>query len=222
MRAYNNIVIIYPLDESIVFLEPILNGLKMLFPNAVVLRPQAGTYGSAITDETELVIFLGHGTPSQLYGSLNDSGDKSVFLNVTNGSLLLDGVDIILFACNSDDYFRKIKRNAEIDCYVTFGDMPTDWDHINHNRDLDTDFLKDFEDEHLEYYKTAIVQSVVEGFNNGVRTNSIIGIPKRISLVVNQKINDVILEQNWSKAQKLQMVELLNDFKKEIRYAQPL
>ncbi|MCR9066972.1 MAG: hypothetical protein NXI00_23600, partial [Cytophagales bacterium] len=104
MRAYNNIVIVYPLDESIVFLEPILNGLKILFPKAVVLRPQAGTYGSVITDETELVIFLGHGTPGQLYGSLNDSGDKSVFLNVTNGSLLLDGVDIILFACNSDDY----------------------------------------------------------------------------------------------------------------------
>ena len=222
MRVYNNIVIVYPLDDSIEFLQPILNGLKSLFPNAVILRPQPGTYGSAISDETELVIFLGHGTPSQLYGSLNDSGEKSVFLNVTNGSLLLDGVDIILFACNSDDYFRKVKRNAEIDCYVTFGDMPTDWEHIRHNRDQDVNFLKDFEDEHLEYYKTVIVESVAEGFKNGVRTNSIIGIPKRISLIVNQKINDVILEQKWSKSQKLQMVELLNDFKKEIRYAQPL
>lgn len=222
MRVYNNIVIVYPLDDSIEFLQPILNGLKRLFPNAVILRPQPGTYGSAISDETELVIFLGHGTPSQLYGSLNDSGEKSVFLNVTNGSLLLDGVDIILFACNSDDYFRKIKRNAEIDCYVTFGDMPTDWEHIRHNRDQDANFLKDFEDEHLEYYKAVIVESVVEGFKNGVRTNSIIGIPKRISLIVNQKINDVILEQKWSKPQKLQMMELLNDFKKEIRYAQPL
>ncbi|HCX20468.1 MAG: hypothetical protein CMB80_05935 [Flammeovirgaceae bacterium] len=222
MRVYNNIVIVYPLDNSIGFLQPILNELNSLFPNAVTLRPQPGTYGSAISDETELVIFLGHGTPSQLYGSLNDSGEKSVFLNVTNGSLLLDGVDIILFACNSDDYFRKIKRNAEIDCYVTFGDMPTDWEHINHNRDQDANFLKDFEEEHLEYYKTVIVESVVEGFKNGVRTNSIIGIPKRISFVVNQKINEVILERNWSKPQKLQMIELLNDFKTEIRYAQPL
>jgi len=222
MRAYNNIVIVYPIDDSIEFLQPILNGLNSLFPNAVILRPQPGTYGSAISDETELVIFLGHGTPSQLYGSLNDSGEKSVFLNVTNGSLLLDGVDIILFACNSDDYFRKIKRNAEIDCYVTFGDMPTDWEHIRHNRDQDANFLKDFEDEHLEYYKTVIVESVVEGFKNGIRTNSIIGIPKRISFVVNQKINEVILERNWSKTQKLQMIELLNDFKTEIRYAQPL
>lgn len=222
MRAYNNIVIVYPIDDSIEFLEPILNGLKRLFPNAVIFRPQAGTYGSAITDETELVIFLGHGTPNQLYGSLNDSGEKSVFLNVTNGSLLLDGVDIILFACNSDDYFRKIKRNAEIDCYVTFGDMPTDWEHIHHNRDQDANFLKDFEEEHLEYYKSAIVESVVEGFKNGVRTNSIIGIPKRISLIVNQKINEVILDSDWSKTQKFQMIGLLNEFKSEIRYNQSL
>ncbi|RED91641.1 hypothetical protein [Marinoscillum furvescens] len=222
MRAYNNIVIVYPLDESIAFLKPILSELKMLFPNAVILRPKPGTYGSAITDETELVIFLGHGTPSQLCGSLDDSGEKSVFLSIDNGSFLLDGVDIILFACNSDDYLRKIKRNAEIDCYVTFGDMPTDWEHIHHNRDQDANFLKDFEDEHLEYYKTVIVESVLEGFKNGIRTNSIIGIPKRISFVVNQKINEVILERNWSKPQKLQMVELLNDFKKKIRYAQPL
>ena len=222
MRNYNNIVIVYPIDETIEFLEPIRVELERLFPQAVLLRPEAGTYGSSITDETELVIFLGHGTPSQLYGSLNDSGEKSVFLNITNGSLLLDGVDIMLFACNSSDYFRKIKLNAEIDCYVTFGDMPTDWEHICHNRDQDANFLKDFEDEHLEYYKSVIVESVVEGVKNGVRTNSIIGIPNRISFVVSSKINDVILGQEWSKSQKLQMIELLNDFKQEIKYAQPL
>ncbi|MBU2914843.1 hypothetical protein [Reichenbachiella agariperforans] len=222
MRDYNNIVIVYPIDETIEFLEPLRAELERLFPKAILLRPEAGTYGSSITDETELVIFLGHGTPSQLCGSLNDSGEKSVFLNITNGSLLLDGVDIMLFACNSSDYFRKIKRNAEIDCYVTFGDMPTDWEHIRHNRDQDADFLKDFKDEHLEYYKSVIVESVVEGVKNGVRTNSIIGIPKRISFVVNQKINEVILDQEWSKSQKLQMIELLNDFKQEIKYAQPL
>jgi len=222
MRAYNNIVIVCPIDNTIEFLEPIRTELERLFPNAVILNPQPGTYGSAITDETELVIFIGHGTPSQLYGSLNSSGEKSVFLNVTNGSFLLDGVDTILFACNSSDYFRKIKQKAEINCYVTFGDMPTDWEHIRHNRDQDADFLKDFQDKHLEYYKLAIVEAVVEGFKNGFRTNSIIGIPKRISFVVNQKINDVILHREWSKPQKLQMIGLLTDFKGEIKYAQPL
>ncbi|WP_111672697.1 hypothetical protein [Algoriphagus litoralis] len=222
MRDYNNIVVVYPIDSTIDFLVPIRMELERIFPNAVVLRPRVGTYGSAITDDTELVIFLGHGTPSQLYGSVDDSGEKSIFLNVVNGSLLLNGVDVILFACNSSDYFKKIKRSAEIDCYVTFGDMPTDWEHIRHIRDHEADFLKSFEEEHLEYYKSAIVESVVEGFKNGARTNSIAGIPKRISLVVNQKINEVILERNWNKLQKIQMVELLNNFKREIKYDQPL
>jgi hypothetical protein len=222
MRDYNNIVIVYPIDETIEFLEPIIIELERLFPNAVLLRPKVGTHGSAITDDTELIIFLGHGTPSYLYGSLNDSGEKSVFLNITNGSLLLDGVDLMLFACNSTEYFRKIKQNAEVDCYVTFGDMPTDWEHIRHNRKLDSNFLIDFEEEQLEFYKSAIVEAVVEGFKNGFRTNSIIGIPKRISFVINQKINEVILNLDWSKPQKLQMAELLNNFKREIKYTQPL
>lgn len=222
MRGYNNIVVIYPIDDSIGFLAPIKVGLEELFPQARILRPVPGNAFSCIDDETELLIFLGHGAPSRLYGSLYNSGEKSVFLDIVNGSYLLDGVDIILFACNSSDYYRNIKQKAKIDCYVTFGDMPTDWEHIRHNREKNTNFLNYFEDEHLEYYKSAIVESVVEGIKNGVRINSIVGIPKRISFVINQKINEVILDREWSKAQKLQMVELLNDFKKEIKYAQPL
>ena len=98
----------------------------------------------------------------------------------------------------------------------TYGSMKTEAINTWKN------FLKDFNDEHLEYYKSAIVESVVEGIKNGVRTNSIVGIPKRISFVINQKINEVILDREWSKSQKLQMVDLLNDFKKEIKYTQPL
>lgn len=222
MRNYSNIVVFHPIDDTIEFLEPIRVELERLFPEAIIVRPTAGSAFNYITDETELVIFLGHGTPSRLYGSLYPSGEKSVFLDVTNGSFLLDGVDIVLFACNSSDYCRTIKQTAEIDCYVTFGDMPTDWEHIRHNREQDVDFLKDFNDEHLEYYKSAIVESVVEGLKNGFRTNSIVGIPKRISFVINQKINEVILDREWSNPQKLQIVELLNNFKKEIKYTQPL
>jgi len=222
MRNYSNIVVVYPIDDTIDFLAPIRDELERLFPQAIIVRPKAGNAFNYITDETELAIFLGHGTPSRLYGSLDPSGEKSVFLDITNGSFLLNGVDIVLFACNSWDYCKAIKQTAEIDCYVTFGDMPTDWEHIRHNREQDVNFLKDFKDEHLEYYKSAIVESVVEGIKNGIRTNSIVGIPKRISFVINQKINEVILDRGWSKPQKLQMVELLNDFKKEIKYTQPL
>jgi len=222
MKNYNNIVVVYPIDGTIGFLEPIRIELRRLFPQAKIVRPRAGNAFNCITDETELVIFLGHGTPSRLCGSLDTYGEKSVFLDITTGSFFLDGVDIVLFSCNSSDYLKAIKQTAEIDCYVTFGDMPTDWEHIRHNRKQDVNFLKDIKNEHLEYYKSAIVASVIEGLKNGVRTNSIIGIPKRISFVINQKINDVILNRNWSKPQKLQIVELLNDFKKGIKYSQPL
>jgi hypothetical protein len=222
MKGYSNIVIVYPEDHTIDFLEPIRKILEELFPKANLFRPQPDTFGSEITDETDLVIFLGHGTPSQLYGSINKKGEKSQFLDITNGSLLFDDLSVIIFSCNSTEYLTKVKVKAKIDCYLTFGDMPTDWEHIQHNRDNNSNYLKDFKDEHLEYYKSSIVESVVEGIKNGVRTNSIIGIPKRISFIINQKINDVILGKKWSKSQKIQMIELLDDFKQEIKYAQSL
>lgn len=222
MRNYNNIVIIHPTDDSIDFLEPLRAELKGLFPKAKIFRPKPGNAFSYITDETELVIFLGHGTSNKLYGSVDVNGEKSIFLDISIGSLLLDSVDIILFACNSSDYYRAIKNNAVINSYVTFGDMPTDWEHIRHNRVQDKNFLIDFKNEHLEYYKSAIVFSVIEGIKNGYRTNSIVGIPKRICFMINKKINEALLEKNWNKPQKLQMIKLLDEFKREIKYAQYL
>jgi hypothetical protein len=222
MKTYNNIIVFYPMDETIDFLQPIKVELEKLFPSARVIRPVAGMKTDYISDETDLVIFLGHGSPSRLYGGATPEGEKSVFLDISNGSRMLDEVDVILFSCNSAEYCKTIKHNAKIDCYVTFGDMPTDWEHILHKRQNDVNFLIDFTDEHLEYYKSTIVEAVIEGLKNGFRTNSFIGISKRISFVVNQKINMVIFNQNWSKRQKIQLVGLLNDFKKDIRFAQSL
>jgi hypothetical protein len=222
MKDFNNIVIVYPEDPTIDFLKPICELLLNLYPKAELFRPLPSNYGATITDETDLLIFLGHGTPSKLLGNADLNGDNTVFLDVPNGALLLNNLAVILFSCNSYDYLKKIRKISSINYFLTFGDMPTDWKHIIHNRDLDPDYLNGIKDEHLDYYKQSLVESIVAGLKNGIKTNSVDGIYKRIHLIINKKINEIILSQPWDVNLKHKMIELFTEFKNEIRYAQPL
>ena len=106
-----------------------------------------------------------------------------------------------------------------IDNYFTFGDMPTDRDHVTHNQEYIKGYWPDFNTEHLNFYKEVLVQAVSKGFERAVKTNSFHGFNKGINFIVCKKINDIILNKKWSKNEKLQLIERLNDFKKNIRYS---
>jgi hypothetical protein len=222
MKNYHEVIVVYPKDPSTLFLQPIIDILKKIYPNAKFSSPAPNTFGTDITDETELIIFLGHGTPSQLCGSIKENGEKSTFLNINNGSVQLDSATVILFSCNSNEYLNKVRSNSNIDFFISFGDMPTDWKHIDHNRKINDLYLKHFKEEQLDYYKSAIVQSLVKGFKIGYNTNSLLGIIKGLTLIINKKISEIILTKSWGNEEKIQMIGLLNDFKKDIRYSQPL
>lgn len=219
MRIYNNVVIIFPSDPTIEFLKPLVDCLGNIFPNAIISDPPMGSHGDDITDETELVIFLGHGTPSYLFGRPNDVGNKSNFVDIATAKRLFNGIHLILFSCNSWDFLRKFQSEACINTFISFGDLPTDWPHINHNRELDPQFLIDFRDEHLEFYKSCLVESMIAGFQAGYALNSFLSIPKQLSLFISKKINEVIFEDSWNSSQKLQMIQLLVDFRNDIKYA---
>src|SRR5690606_7672722 len=111
---------------------------------------------------------------------------------------------------------------ANIHTYLAFGDMPTDWDHINHNRELEPTFLSEFAEDHLEFYKSTLVDVLIDGFQAGYKWDSLIAIPQQISRSISKKISDVIHRDSLSVFQKLQLIQLLVNFRREIKYAQSL
>lgn len=220
MRNFENAVIIYPEDPTIGFLNPLFEGITELLPNIAIHRPKHGdSLHTMVDDDTQLVIFIGHGTPSGLYGGVNGLGKKQLLCDISSGALLLQDCSIVLFSCNSDDYLKKLQKNAvEINNYIVFGDMPTDWEHIRHNRDNISDYWSNCDDDQLEYYKTAIVDAVLVGFRQAYKTSSFHGLYKGIEYVVNVRINDIIIHENWTKDVKIQLIERLTEFKKDIKY----
>ncbi len=223
MKNYSNILVIYPVDSTIAFLQPIVDTITILLPQSVIVRPESGDSFNSITDSTDLVIFLGHGTRRELFGGSNEKGEKSKLLDTQNGALQFDGCSVVLFSCNSVDYIKNVKANpVSIENFFTFGDMPTDKKHVEHNQENFENYWLDCNDEQLEFYKTSLVESVSNGFRKAVMTNSFHGFNKGINYIANLKINEIILNKVWSKNQKTQVIERLIEFKKDIRYVDDL
>lgn len=223
MKNFNNILVIYPIDSTIDFLQPIVETITKLLPQSTIVRPESGDSFDSITDDTELVIFLGHGTTRELFGGSDEKGEKTKLFDVQNGALQLDGCSVVLFSCNSCDYIKNVKANPiSIDNYFTFGDMPTDKEHVIHNQANSKNYWVDFNDEQLEFYKTSLVEAVSNGFRKAVMTNSFHGFNKGILHVTNSKINEIILNEKWTKSVKKQVIERLIEFKQDIRYADAL
>lgn len=223
MKNFNNILVIYPVDSTIDFLQPIVETITSLLPQSAIVRPESGSYFDSITDETELIIFLGHGTTRELFGGCDEKGEKSKLFDIQNGALQFDGCSVVLFSCNSSDYIKNVKANPiSIENFFTFGDMPTDKEHVKHNQETFKNYWPDYNNEQLEFYKTSLVDAVSSGIRKAVMTNSFHGFNKGINHVTNLKINEIILNKKWSKNQKIQVIERLIELKKEIRYADAL
>lgn len=222
MKSFNKIIVIFPEDSSIDFLEPIIKKIKERFPKVTISRLKHNET-IIIDDDTELIIFLGHGTPSKLFKGTDAKGEKAILWNTQMGAVQLNGTSVILLSCNSNDFLKNILRNnITINSYIVFGDMPTDKEHIEHNRKNNPNFWNEYTDEHLDFYKKTITDSVAYGIEKAYSPNFFYSFSKRIKFIINKRINNVIFCSKYSKKQKLELIERLVEYKKEIQYIDAL
>lgn len=224
MKNFENIVVIYPIDNTTDFLIPLFDFLVSLFPNCLVFRPVFNSkIHSYINDNTQLIIFLGHGTPSGIFGGTSENGDKNHLCDAEWGAHFFNECSIILFSCNSADYLRNIKKYPiNLNNYIVFGDMPTDKEHVKHNQNLNKDYWKTFNEEVLLFYMESLVDSVSLGFYKAVCSNSFIGFYKGFCRSINKRINIVINNSSWTKETKLDLINRLNKVKLELEYFEAL
>jgi hypothetical protein len=223
MRSYREVVIIFPKDPTIDFLNPIFELAQKLFTNATIDRPENNSMYNSINDKTELIIFLGHGTSRLLFGGTDETRKKTDFININNGSRLFDECTIILFSCNSKDFLNNLKANPIIiNSFVVFGDMPTDEPHVKHNQANNKNYWTEYDESQLIFYKQSLVESFKNGLHFGYNSDSIKGFYKGVCFIINKRINYIILKSTWNRNQKLQLIERLIEFKNEIKYSESI
>lgn len=218
MKTFENILLIYPSDPTIQFLKPIESLIINRFPNCIIQKPQyKSSLYSMINDDTELIFFLGHGNTNGLFGGTNDNGEKELLCDIATSSLLLQDCSVILFSCNSKDFLKKLEY-SQIKNYIVFGDMPTDFEHIKYNQNnRNKEYWTECNFQQMNYYISTITEAALKGFEKVYNTNSFYGFKKGVEHVVNMKINEIINNNDWTKTQKLQLIERIVEFKNDIK-----
>lgn len=150
----NRILCIFPKDATTEFLRPVYNAICAL-PNVRGLELDTindddflESLSSSLLD-ADIVIFLGHGSSSCLYGT-----NLNPLIDVGMGNIEeLRGKSMIIFACKSADFIKKYHFQESIG----FGFIPTSLDDardgVLHNMNL-----KKLDPEGLEMFRQSIIR----------------------------------------------------------------
>lgn len=233
------LLIVHPYDKSTSFLERIKNYLQAEFPDSshyFNIKPNDFSHEeclSLISDASkfELVLFMGHGKSSCLYGAKGDyygtmenlevkaeAPEKYFyqdnFINEDNLHVFSDK-KIISLSCNSNGQIgrKSIEYGARV--FLGFGDLPTSIEELKEQGEESKSGIS----------LSKIEQALKTEINDIIKKSIGIGIHKKYSFselvdlilfITNQKISHYLVNQKKISERNL-IANYLYTFKKEIK-----
>ncbi|MES2328156.1 MAG: hypothetical protein V4539_01050 [Bacteroidota bacterium] len=174
----NKVLILFPMDATTDFLEEVTSYLSANVNSSQfsLVRIEANDEAhekalkKAAEAGNELVLFLGHGSFSALYGSEKDGYNNEDFITLRKFQVFRKK-RVILVSCESRKLLKKAKAAGYSEA-VGFGDLPTDPRDIGSARELDVNAYKGLSDELVEKFKNALVEiikySLTDFINNAL------------------------------------------------------
>jgi len=146
MSKSTTVFCIMPEDNSLSFLNPVFDHLKIHYPIRKIL-PNKESYTQTINEIQELppdsiIFFLGHGASHCLYGACDEQFERIPFIDKSNIDALTSK-SIFALSCRSSEFLYNNRSN--LNSFIGFGNLPTDWGDVFAERDFgDTNYLNDF------------------------------------------------------------------------------
>jgi hypothetical protein len=219
----NKIIIIYPIDPTTDFLNQVVKSVQESFPeNTYLIRPGLNFDLTFLPDEIakmytskDLIIFLGHGNSSYLFGSTDKEGKKTRLLERNDIYRIFENKNLILFSCYSNELLRKPNQIRE---YIGFGNMPTDWNEIIAERDLvDLNYLKGLSENSLNGFKSFLVQMMCTALKKTFKNPNYM---REIYLELRLELNKYLLRipglKSLSLEERTELFKLIQQTKREI------
>lgn len=156
-----------------------------------------------------LILFLGHGQENQLYGGESEEFQKQPFIKDKEMQIFKDQF-LFALACNSADLLKRSFRFSGIEKSIGFGALPTEKKEVEDDKRLKTYITE----ENIESFKSCIVEITSLTFleiHNQNKTD-FNWVKDHISLLINKKINDSILNN-----QDRGLADLLYNMKSDIK-----
>lgn len=202
----NNIICIYPCDETTVFLAPLQRILKQ---NGIPIL-NGDTRDECHLQEVfqsisnaECIVFLGHGSSSRLYGS-----GMTEFLNVDNIHLIKNK-KLILLSCHSCEFIKNYKLSPAIG----FNELPTSIEELHHIQDNDISYHLDLDENDIHYFNRVLI-NVVGKLAVEVKHNGFVQLEEKMRLYINKEISKILLTPQGLHNREL--ADLLYELKNEI------
>jgi hypothetical protein len=214
----SNVLIIKPIDESILFLEPIFKGLVNYY--SIIIEPNEESYEKGIQEINEMpdsstIIFLGHGASHCLYGAHDLSFERKPLVNSSNISIF-HNKNIFSLSCRSSELLYR--NRSVMKQFIGFGNLPTDWDDIVAERDFgDPNYLANIQEEDIYYYKNTLVKMIHSSFiDNKVSIDNFEKIYLHIKLMINKEISKILIEKHMPKYRLL--ADIWYETKQEMKF----
>jgi hypothetical protein len=205
-------IVIYPPDSTINFLEPILTKIS---PNIFKLYREDSSEKSFGTltkfPNINVIIFLGHGNDVNLFG-VDQNGIQEAQLHKNDAKEKFKNKKIICLSCKSSEYLSYIKEEFEV--AIGFGNIITDKkEAINNVGDYVKYNYNDFKC--IEIFRDRLVVLFANTMNDAFHYNlSFIQLFNLLRLRINKSICNSSLSSD--KEERL-AGELMFDLKKEMR-----
>ncbi len=188
----NEVICIYTEDITTGFLRPLCNFICSTF-NAT----EVGFNTSDDDDPHELIydaiknaqtiFFLGHGRSDCLYASIIDN-DK--LIDESNISLL-EGKQLFLLACNSNQFIR----NFHLSNAIGFGFLPTSMDDIERARRLHRIDISFMTKKDISFFNCALVRCLINTLS--IETmNDLYLFSERMKFSISKEIVDCLMSKD--------------------------
>lgn len=200
---------IFPQDETTAFLAPIAQTLRKAgfdIYDGNTNDEGIATFIFEAVPNYDNVVFLGHGSSNALSGT-----NQEPLIDSKNVDLLR-GKKLFLLACNSKEFISSYGLKSAIG----FDIIPTSEMDVNTIVDQDFGYFENFPDESdLDWFRTAIVRIVVNGFENGSMENMTM-LYNKIKMFTNRERYRCIRE--CKKLNYRDILKMLFDFKDSMVY----
>ena len=202
-------ICIFPKDVTTGFLKPVSDELRK--QGYVVFDGDTREDGYAqsvinIIPNYECVVFLGHGSSTELYGSALTS-----FLGGDNMEVLR-GKKMFLLACNSGEFLDTYSLTSSIG----FGDIPTGNQDVCGIIEREWDYFESIpNDEDIKYFQSTIVRIIMNSFVCGSMSNMDM-LANKIKMFTNRERYDCL--RKHKELHYRDILKMLYDFKENMIY----
>lgn len=220
----SKVIVIHPPDRTTEFLGGITKAFGQV-EEIVLLEPGANYEAltldkelSEIYQDGDIIFFLGHGRSDALYGALDDKGQRTILLTRDQVRGILANRNGVLFSCHSASLLKKI--GSDVNKYVGFGNMPTDWDEIMAHRDIaDFQYLSNLTDNSLGKFRSILVAIVVATrFSLTKSSNFSREVYLTLRLELNMAMLKMATDTELEFKERVELFKILQETKQEITY----